>query len=284
MRKPILFLLSSLFFFGYFTSSAQLRWSDIQGLKNGSLNILYSENKPFIYTEDKKLKGIEVEILDSFVQWLKDKKGIQLKLNYKDYNSPKDVYDRITIAVDNTLAAGGISYSPQFSSNSRVNFASPYMKNPLVLVTIGIIPTAYSQEDFETLLGGQYAATISNSIQEQHLKIFRERHQLSFGKILFLKSDQEIIDAAAESERYYGYVDFINYWKYTQDNEKFVKTQNLASIESNYYSFSFPIGSDWHFAINEFLESGLGFTSTMEYKEILKKYLPQEVYKKVNID
>src|SRR5690554_1994876 len=116
MRKPILFLLSSLFFFGYFTSSAQLRWSDIQGLKNGSLNILYSENKPFIYTEDKKLKGIEVEILDSFVQWLKDKKGIQLKLNYKDYNSPKDVYDRITIAVDNTLAAGGISYSPQFSS------------------------------------------------------------------------------------------------------------------------------------------------------------------------
>ena len=58
----------------------------------------------------------------------------------------------------------------------------------------------------------------------------------------------------------------------------------LANVQNEYFGFIFPESSDWNRAINEFLESGFGFTATKKYREILQKHLGEEVIEYVELN
>lgn len=267
---------------GNFSLSAQTSWSEAIETKEAQLNILYFEQEPFTYKENEKLKGIEVEILESFVSWLKEKKGVTLKLNYKDYDSFKDVEDRIRVAVNNTVALANFTITEE--REKQIDFSSPYLKNISVLLTSGYVPTAHKKEELTTNLSSYYATTIRGSLYEKHLKKLREECKLTNGEILFVGSPIAVVHAIVENARYYGYTDLITFWRFIKQSNKYIKMQKIANVEDQYYAFAFPQRSDWRFIFNEFMESGFGFTATKEYHDILKKYLGYEIIDAVAID
>ena len=59
---------------------------------------------------------------------------------------------------------------------------------------------------------------------------------------------------------------------------------SIANKTNEYFGFVLPQTSDWDVVINEFFESGFGFTSTKEYHNILEKHLTFEIINKVELD
>jgi len=282
MKKTLYTLSLLVLLIGNSILSAQTSWSEARETKEAQLNILYLEQEPFAYKQNEKLIGIEVEILESFVKWLKKTKGVSLKLNYKDYDSFLDVSDRIKVAVNNTIAMA--TFTITLDRQKEMNFSAPYLKNISVLLTGGQIPTAHSKDEMEENLSRSYATTIRGSLHEKHLKEFRKEYNLSSGEILFVGSPIAVAHTIGENGRYYGYTDLITFWRYVKQSDKYIKMQKMANIDNEYFAFAFPKRSDWQNIFNEFMESGFGFTATKEYHDILNKHLGYEIINAVAID
>jgi hypothetical protein len=68
-----------------------------------------------------------------------------------------------------------------------------------------------------------------------------------------------------------------------QKDSKPLKMHRIPGTNSENFAFIFNKSSDWQSVFNEFFESGLGFFSTDEYKEILRKHVGSDITNSVAI-
>ena len=92
------------------------------------------------------------------------------------------------------------------------------------------------------------------------------------------------IEKIVSDNNYFGYVDIVAYWAFLKNNpSKFLKIQKVFNEPKEYLGFIMPKKSTHLNSINEFFESGFGFTSTKAYHQILEKYLGYEIIESVEI-
>lgn len=102
---------------------------------------------------------------------------------------------------------------------------------------------------------------------------------------VYVNEAMEIPQKIKESAKYYGYVDAISFWKHLKANPNhYIKMHSFANQTDEVFGFTMPKASDWETVINEFFESGFGFTATKEYHSILEKHLSFEIINKVELD
>ena len=117
--------------------------------KSAEVNVYYYENEPYVYKDKSgKLVGIEIDILNSFVSWLKAEKGIELELEYVPFKKFDVFYQQVVAASPNTIGLGSVTITE--SRSKEVKFSAPYLKNVAVLVTDGSVPTARNEEDLKS--------------------------------------------------------------------------------------------------------------------------------------
>lgn len=282
MKNLTTILLTLIISLSSLTTMAQMKWQDAVYLKKATLNVLYFENKPFSYHEGENLKGLEVDLLEAFVQWAKKNKGIDISLNYKSYDDSKGVYYRIKVAVDNTVALG--SYTIDKEKENEVDFSPPYLKHVSVLVTNGHVPLAQSTAELSISLSRLYVATVKGTVGESRLKDFRFKNELYRGEVSFQDEPSDVLNIIANNERYYGFSDLISISQFLKQKYQYIKMQPITEDDNQYYGFALPNKSTWTNAFNEFLESGFGFAATKTYREILNKNLDYEVVKKSKLN
>lgn len=267
---------------GFNTSNAQT-WNTAKEIKKGELTVYYYENAPYASSaKNGKLIGIEVDILDAFVKWAKEKKGVEIKLNYLKFNDFNHLSNEIAAAKINVVGLGSIAITPE--REKYMKFSAPYLQNVSVLVSDGYITTARSDEGLVNLISELRPVTIKGSTHHKYLK---ELYQKAGKKptFTFEKEVNRIPLKIKESEKYFGYIDIISFWKYVKTNENhFIKIHQMANVDDERFGFAFSNESDWNYAFDEFFESGFGFTTTKKYHEILEKYLGAEIINKVEID
>lgn len=263
--------------------SAQNSWEIAQTTKTGTLEVLYIENEPFAYQKDGKLTGIEVDILEYFVKWVKENKGVSIKLEFKEQDGFQQMYDAIKTAPINSIGSGTITISNE--RKREISLTAPYLKNVSVLVSHGSMPTARTPKDFKNIFGGYYPTTIKGSLHEQHLKSLWKKYDITANpEVQYVGSPIAVVKKVAESGKFYGYTDLITFWRYIKQNDEFVKMHKQANVADEYFAFAFPRQSDWILLFNEFMESGFGFTATKDYHEILGKHLSFEVIEHVELE
>ncbi|MEX2379673.1 MAG: transporter substrate-binding domain-containing protein [Vicingaceae bacterium] len=283
MKLKTNILIALLVLMGQMSLIAQNSWEKTQEAKSGTLEVLYFEHEPFTYQKDGKLTGIEIDILEYFAKWVKENKGVDLKLEFIKQEGFQQMYEAVKTASINSIGAGTITISQE--RKRELNLTAPYLKNVSVLVSHGSIPTARTPEQFKSILGGYYATTIRSSLHEQHLKAFWEKYNITPNRdIEFVGSPIAVVKQVAESAKYYGYTDLITFWRYIKQNDQFVKMHKEANIADEYFAFAFPKNSDWTYLFNEFMESGFGFTATKDYHKILEKHLSFEVIEHVEME
>ncbi|MFT6166061.1 MAG: putative glutamine transport system substrate-binding protein [Vicingaceae bacterium] len=251
--------------------------------KKSEINVYYFDNEPYAYKNDKGvLVGIEVDIMKSFVNWLKDEKGIELKLNFMPFNEFNNFYNEMRAAKTNTIGLGSVTITD--ARAKEVKFSAPYLKNVSVLITDGSVPTARNDEDLKNDVLSLTPVTIKGSIHQTHLDELYKNEDMNRDYV-YVSDAIEIPMKIRESAKYYGYVDVISFWKYLKSNtDHYVKMHAIANKTEEVFGFVMPNLTDWDGAINEFFESGFGFTSTKEYHSILEKHLSFEIIDKVELD
>ncbi len=251
--------------------------------KKSEMNIYYFDNEPYAYKSDNGvLTGIEVEIMNSFVKWLKEEKEIELTLNFTAFNEFNSFYSEMRGAPVNTIGLGSVTITD--ARAKEVKLSAPYLKNVSVLITDGSVPTARNEEDFKNDVLSLTPVTIKGSIHQTHLDELY-KNDSTFRDYVYVNDVVQIPMKIKESAKYYGYVDVISFWIYLKSNtEHYVKMNAIANKTDEVFGFVMPNSTDWDNAINEFFESGFGFTSTKEYHSILEKHLSFEIIKKVELD
>jgi len=248
--------------------------------KTATIDLHYFENEPMFYKAGETFKGIEVEILNRFSNWMKNEKGINLTYNYVEHQEFNDLYEAVKSNQGNHIGAGTVTRTEDRAI--ELDFSAPYLRNVSVLVSSSKLKTARNAEQLKELLSSTQAYTVKGSVHEQHLAALFKEYEVE-PKIIYLSDPKAVFDKINESPRYIGYVDVITFWKYIKTAEKPVKMHKVANSTDEYFGFIFPRGSGWAYEFNEFFESGFGYTSTKEYHKMLEKYLSFEILKSVEL-
>lgn len=271
----LVFLTSSL--------SAQ-KLEQVMADKKGAIDVVYFQNEPYAYKNAKgQLVGIEIDIMNSFVNWMEKEKNVKLTLNfiaYEDFNKMLKIMGSENVAV---VGLGSVTITED--RMKMVDFSAPYLKNVSVLVTDGAVPTARTIEALKEEVLSLTPVTVKGSVHEMHLKALYKEAGVEGKEFVYVTDGIDIPKKIKESGKYYGYVDIITFWKYLKSTENhYIKMHSIANRENEYFGFVFPKGQQWQFLFNEFFESGFGFTATKEYHAILEKHLGFEIMDRVELD
>jgi len=247
-----------------------------------SLNVYYYENFPYAYTESGKLKGIEIDIIESYVVWL-NQNGGSLVVTYKPYKEFSTFYNSVKDANSKVIGLGSVTTNME--RGKEVSISAPYLENVAVLITTGKVPTVKvkSAEEISKSFNGLNAMVVNKSSHATYMNSIKKSY-LPALQIETTETQTKVLEKIASDNSYFGYVDIVAYWAFLKNKpSKFLKIQKVFSEPKEYLGFIMPKKSAHLASINEFFESGFGFTSTKAYHQILEKYLGYEIIESVEI-
>lgn len=259
-------------------------WENMLTKKAGTLQVNYYNNFPFFYKDTKtgKLAGIEYDILEEFIKWAQVKKGITITPKYTEYKTFKELTEKIANAGSDQLFAGTITVTVPRSETML--FSSPYMRNVSMVVTNGMEPYYLDEMQAAAALTKKVCYVTESSWHEDMIRKMMAAMGYQ-GKYTAIPQQFDILDLVAKSNDNYCIVDVVSYWAYlkVKNPYAYLKIQKELSRVNEYFAFAFQKNSDIPRGFNEFMDSGFGFTATQRYKEILERYLGEEVVNTVEI-
>lgn len=282
MKTNLLFI-NLLLFIQLSFSQQTNTWAEVSQKKSGTIAVHYLEQHPFCYKDKSgNLTGIEIDIMNEFVKWLKDKKDVNVKIEYKSYNKFDDVYQNIKMN-KNAASFGLATVTITPERSQEIDFSAPYLRNKSLLVSSGVVPTLLKIDEVPQKFANLTAVTVKNSVHEHDIQVIKEKYLPNLN-IEYVDAPTQVLQKLASDKKYFGYVDIITYWDFVKNNPKaYVKMQRASIINNENFGFIMPRNNDWTPVINEFFEAGFGFTATKMYRNILETHLGFEVINTVEL-
>jgi ABC-type amino acid transport substrate-binding protein len=249
-----------------------------------TLYINYYSQAPFAYSENNLLKGIEIDLINEYVLWLKAKKKISISLKHVSYTTFSDFYDASRKLGKNSLGLGSVTINLDRAKD--VDFSAPYLKDVSFCVTNGNAPDVKSKtpDEITRALGSMSALTINNTSLNKHVVELKKQY-LQDLKISYHTDEIKILDEISKNVLCFGYVDAVAFWFYLKNNPgKFLKMQKLLSQSREELGFIMPKGSQHRQLFNEFFSGPGGFKNTANYRSILEKYLGSSMTQNIAIN
>ncbi|MBL7901753.1 MAG: transporter substrate-binding domain-containing protein [Bacteroidia bacterium] len=257
----------------FFLLLALLSTHVLKAGQKDSLFVHYFENPPFSYSEGTELKGIEIDILNEYVNWLKLKKNISLKVGYKGYTDFEVFLNNVKTADKSTFGLGTLTINQE--RKKELDFTSPVLKNVAFCITNGHAPDVKVKTKTELLkvFGNMTAITIPNSSLNGYVLEIKKLYVPEL-KISYQANPQKILDEISKNVLQFGYVDAVSFWVYLKKNPgRFLKMQKALSQSKEELAFVLPKGSEHTQLFNEFFEGPNGFKFSKHYRSILEKHL-----------
>lgn len=248
-----------------------------------SLTINYYENYPYAFTENGKLKGIEIDIVDEYVFWLKQKKNVSLKVTYRAFQEFGSFYNSVKDGNSKVLGLGSVTNNSEREND--VLFSPAYLQNLAVLITDGSVPTIKTKSavDVANILGNLSALVVSKSSHVTYMNEIKNSYLPNL-KINSSEKQSAVLESISNDKKIFGFVDIVAYWSFLKTHPtKFLKIQKIFNEPKESLGFIMPKNSIHAMYVNEFFETGFGFTSTKLYHQILEKYLGYEIIESVEI-
>ena len=219
------------------------------------------------------MKGIEVDLMNEYILWLKAKKKITITFQYKEFNEFGAFYQSVKTAARNTVGLGSVTISQD--RLKEVDFTSAYIKNVAFCITNGHAPDVKTKKPDEIVrsLGSMSALTMSNTSLNKYVNEIKKMYIQDL-KVNYYSDEVKILDEISRNVLAFGYVDAIGFWFYLKKNpQKFLKMQKILSQSQEEMGLVFPKGSQHKALFEEFFSGPAGFKSSPTYRSILEKYL-----------
>jgi len=202
--------------------------------------------------KNRKLEGLEYEIIQGFKYFLQNKYGIELQLHWNRKGNFKSVYEHIRDrAGKGEIAISIVSKTPE--REKEVGFSQAYFPDIQILISNHNIPPVATTEAFVDQFDDFTAITVAGTTYESYLINIRTEYNLDF-RFEYVASSGEILPKVMKNPKAFGYVDLPNYLIALQRNQ-LINRQNIAPIVGFGYCVIFPKDSDWGEPINEYLSS-----------------------------
>ena len=239
--------------------------------QNGdTLYINYFNQTPFVYSEAGLVKGIEIDIVNEYILWLKSKKKMNITLKQVGFTDFDSFYTATKKGNKNSLGLGSVTISQERAA--EIDFSAPYLKNVAFCVTNGHAPDVKTKSSDEILrsLGSMNALTINNTSLNKYVMEIKKNYIPDL-KISYKSDEIKILDEISKNVLAFGYIDAVGFWFYLKNNPgKFLKMQKILNQSKEELGFIMPKASQHKALFNEFFSA---FKVTPTYRGILEKYL-----------
>jgi len=239
--------------------------------QNSTLTINYIPHSPFAIKDSVGgPKGIEIDLINEYVLWLKTTKKMDIAIAYVPLADYSTLLVETKKNTHKSIGLGGCITS--FEKTTDIVYTCPYLKNLSFCITNGNAPDikTKNQPDIYKVLANMTAITIANSNLNLCINDLKKLYVNDL-KITFVATETEILAAISKNILNFGYVDAIEFWFYLKNNpNKFLKIQKSLDQTKETFSFVLPKGSEHKKLFDEFF---LTFKTGTKYRLILEKYL-----------
>jgi hypothetical protein len=226
-------------------------------------------------------KGLEVDIFMQFVNWMKENKNIALKPTWKAQTDFDVFYTSVREGDALTLGFGNATITER--RKLEVAFSPAYLNNVSVFITGGSVPTITSDAQVPEALKGLSGVSSAGSTHAGYMAELK-RTLMPALSMEFVGDQNNIPRKILAKPGYCGYVDIITYWNFIRETKGYLKMHRHMSKGQESIGFIMPKSGELEGYLNEFFESGFGFTSTKKYREILEAYLGYEIISTVEVN
>jgi hypothetical protein len=245
-------------------------WAQVQKAGKGTITAYWYDIDPFIYTGSKgQLQGVEFELMESFVQYVKQKYNYDLRIQWENAGSFESIYRKVK---DHTAPGifGWSFFSITPERRHEVNFTPPYMPDLNILVTSNELPLYATAQPFLDHLQMLQGYTMAHTTMEDDLKKLQARRNFT---IYSEYDDYEVLRKIAGRQNGFGYIPLTIYVVALQKGIK-VKRQHILVTERPGFAGIFSKNSDWGPVVNEYFQS---FACKRKTDSLLAKYLGSEI-------
>lgn len=235
-----------------------------------TIKINYFISQPFCTNDNNVAGGLEIDIINDYLLWLKINKKQNIAVKYIPFTDFNEFYNKTKVSGKNTIGLGSVSITQE--RQKEVDFTVGYIKNVAFCITNGNAADikTKAQADVVKTLNIMSAITISNTSLEKHC-IELKKTFLPELKIKYLATSTEILNELAKNVLSFGYVDAVDFWFYLKANpSKFLKMQRVLNQSKDVLGFVLPKGSVHKAQFNEFFAT---YKTSKIYRNLLEKYL-----------
>ncbi len=174
--------------------------------KTDTLRVNYFSHSPFSFNENTGEKGIEIDIINEYITWLKTKKHINLVIKYQSYFEWTDFFNATKKAGKNTIGLGSVTINADRSK--EIDFTAAYLKNVAFCITNGNAPVIKSKTPDEIVrtLGGMTALTISNTTYSDYIGELKKNYIQDL-KVVYESNETQILDEISKNVLSFGYLE-----------------------------------------------------------------------------
>lgn len=248
-------------------------WAEIQKTKKGTVTIYWLPNNPFGYVENRQMKGIEIEVMLGFQEFIKRKYQIELDIKWKKEEKFSVLIDKIK----NETAAGifGIAgFSITEERKQFMQFSPSIMSDITVLVSTDDIEIIKDKSELARNLQNATALTAQDSIMEKDLLKLKTENNLGFD-FAYVQNSFEFLSEIKKRRKTFGYLSLPVYLMDLNKGMTTLRRHNYFTKINVGRGIAMPKSSDWTAPMNEYFESS-DYKSNIEY--IIGKYINIDLY------
>lgn len=249
--------------------------------KKAKLTVAYLEEDAFAYPDEKGTpQGVEIDIFNQFIIWLRNSKKIIVTPEYVAEPSFQKFYSDVQNGGKGVVGLGTVTILER--RKSEVKFSPAWINNIAVLVTHSSAADLEKLENISRTYSDKKALVARGTTLEGYIKELKEKYYPSL-EIEYVESQMEVVQKVADDPSYFAYMDLSVYWPAYDKQKLPVKRQAVGDLSSETFGFIMPLSSDWDEPLQEFFQLGRGYRSNPAYQSILMKHLGVEVTKMLQL-
>jgi signal transduction histidine kinase len=248
-------------------------WKQAIENKTATLEVVGYHAPPYIFiNEIGQPEGICWDILLAFKEYAKQQHNVVISLTLRHQTQFSDALNLIINSEKlNVIGAG--NYSILEERKALIQFSPAFLPDLGVIISSKNLPIVNSQQEFLESFSKLTAVTLRNTTYEKDL-LSLKKYYLPDIEILFVDSEEGVINEINNHNDYFGYVDLSTYFLSLIDKQN-IRRQNLFLSHKEGYAFTIPRYSDWERPFRDFMISDFYQSRS---KEVLERHLGGEIY------
>lgn len=246
-------------------------WSSTKSSGTGTISLAFVETPSFVYKDGSgKLTGICVDIMNDFVKWVNETKGVSFNSKFVgEGTSFKGMYENVKSSKGGVFGLGNITITDE--RKKEVKFTPPIITNAAILITQSSVTTLGKLEDLSTTFAGFTAYTAKGTLNEKRIAELKQKYYPGL-KITQTTTSQEALEKIFSDPKGVAYLDMAFYLESVQ-LKKNVKRHPVGDRAAEQFGIILPSGSDWGPVFDEFVKANGGYFNSKNYRASLVKHL-----------
>lgn len=243
-------------------------WSDVKANGSGTLACVYYSIPGLVYKDtDGQMKGVCVDIVKDFAEFVKTKYGKTVNIKYVGEEPVFTDFLNNVASSSNALGVANVTITEE--RKKKMKFTPPFMSNPMVMLTHKNAPSLSSLDEISTKLNGYTAQVIKGSTHQRYMQEIKKKYYPEL-EIMENPSGQVILSKISNNEKFFTILDFTEYFDAVRQKMP-VKRQNLVVGDAEELGFIMPKNTDWAPLWEEFLTPE--YRNSIRYKKIISDNL-----------